>query len=180
MPNAENYYPLTPNIASNYGDDHVVAQIKPPTPQSEDRSLTSIKEENSLLLVENKKQKEEIAICYQQNRSLNQELNCLSEKLQQSLVEKKDLQEKIIVFVLQHAFLAALEENNKLKEHSWTQVAFSSKPNRRKSEVPTQNFRTSTNNSFEGLLDETFEEYVPDVENMDVRNFFASDRSLRR
>ena len=26
----------------------------------------------------------------------------------------------------------------------------------------------------------TFEEYVPDVENTDVRNFFASQRSLRR
>ena len=50
-PNAENYYPSTPDIASNYGDDHVVAQIKPLTPQSEDRSLTSIKKENSLLLV---------------------------------------------------------------------------------------------------------------------------------
>ena len=65
-------YPSTPDIALNHGDDHVVAQeIKPPTPQSEDRSLISIKEENSLLLVQNKKQKEEIAICHQQNRSLN-------------------------------------------------------------------------------------------------------------
>ena len=35
-PNAENYCPSTPDIASNHGDDHVVAQIKPPTPQSED------------------------------------------------------------------------------------------------------------------------------------------------
>ena len=65
---------------------------------------------------------------------------------------------------LRHAFSAALEENNKLKEHSWTQVTYSSKPNGRKSEVPTQNFRTSTNNRFEGLLYETCEEYVPDVE----------------
>ena len=52
--------------------------------------------------------------------TLNEELNCLSEKSQQSSAEKKDLGEKI---VLQHAFSAALEENNKLKEHSWTQVA---------------------------------------------------------
>ena len=29
-------------------------------------------------------------------------------------------------------------------------------------------------------MDETFEEYVPDVENTDVRDFFASQRSLRR
>ena len=107
MPNAENYYPSTPDLVSNHGDDHVVAQIKPPTPQSEDRLLTSIKEKNSLLLVENQKQKEEIAICHQQNRSSNEELNCLLEKLQQSSTENKDLEEKIIV--LQHAFLAALE-----------------------------------------------------------------------
>ena len=123
------------------------------------------------MLVENKKQKEEIAICHQQNRSLNEELNCLSEKLQQSSAKKRDLEEKIIV--LQHAFSAALEENNKLKEHSCTQVAYSSKPKGRKSEVPTRNFRTSTNNRFKRLLDETFEEYVPDVENTDVRKFFC-------
>ena len=123
-PNQENsIYPSTPDIDLNHGDDHVVAQqIKPPSPQSEDRSLTSIKEENSLLLVQNKKQKEEIVICHQQNRSLNEELNCLSEKLRQSSAEKKDLEEKITV--LQHAFSAALEENNKLKEHSWTQELF--------------------------------------------------------
>ena len=112
-----------------------------------------------------------------ENRSLNEELNCLLEKLQQSSAEKKDLEEKIVV--LQHAFLAALEENNKLKEHSCTQVAYSGKPNGRKVKFP-QNFRTSTNNRFEGLLDETFEEYIPNVENTDVRDFFASQRSLRR
>ena len=65
------------------------------------------------MLVQNKKQKEEIVICHQQNISLNEELNCLSEKLQQSTAEKKDLEEKITV--LQHAFSAALEENKKIK-----------------------------------------------------------------
>ena len=129
------------NSISQIEDEHHhlnKAQIKPPTLQSEDRSLTSIKEENSLLLVENKKQKEEVAISHQQSRSLNEELNCLSEKLQQSSAEKKDLEE--------HAFSAALEENNKLKEHSCTQVAYSSKPKGRNNEIPPQNFRTPTNN----------------------------------
>ena len=99
-----NKYPSTTNKASSHGDDHVTTQIKPPTPPSEDCSLTSVKEENSLLLVENKKQKEEIAICYQQNRSLNEELNCLSEKLQQSSTEKKDLEETIIFYNM-HSWL---------------------------------------------------------------------------
>ena len=110
-PNAENCYPSTPDIVSNHYDDDVVAQVKPPTLKSKDRLLT-IKEENNLL-VENQKQKEEITICHQQNRCLNEKLNCLSEKLQQSSTEKKDLEETIIV--LQHVFSAALEENNKLR-----------------------------------------------------------------
>ena len=75
--------------------------------------------------------------------------------------------------------MVALEENNKLKEHSWTQVAYSSKPKGTKSEIPTQNFYTPTNNQFGRLLDETFEDYAPEVENMDICNFFTSQRSLR-
>ena len=66
-PNAENFYPSIPDIVSNHKDDDVVAQVKPPTLQSDNRLLT-IKEENSLL-VENQKQKEEITICHQQNRA---------------------------------------------------------------------------------------------------------------
>ena len=83
-----------------------------PTSQLE-QLFTTLKEENSTLLNEKNRLTENNNITEQRNKQLAEENDSLSKEIREKNIENKALKERITI--LEHAFSAILEENNKMK-----------------------------------------------------------------
>ena len=177
MPNIDGYYPSTPDISFHSSHRHKTQNIEEdtcytPTAQLE-QLLTTLKEENSTLLNAKNRLTENNNITEQRNKQLAEENDSLSKEIREKSIENKALKERIII--LEHAFSAILEENNKIKTSDWKLASYSNKSRSNYGELKETPQTIPTTNRYTSLEEET------EYENgKDYSKFFSSQRSIRR
>ena len=141
-----------------------------------------MKEENSTLLNAKNRLTENNNITEQRNKQLAEENDSLSKEIREKSIENKALKERITI--LEHAFSAILEENNKMKTSDWKLVSYSNKSR--------SNYGEYKSRSSYGELKETpqtipstnrytsLEEETEYENGKDCSKFFSSQRSIRR
>ena len=177
MPNIDVYCSSTPDISFHSSHGHKTQNVEEetcytPTSQLE-QLLTTLKEENSILLNEKNRLTENNNITEQRNRQLAEENESLSKEIREKSIENKALKERITV--LEHAFTAILEENNKMKTSDWKLASYSNKSRSNYGDLKETPQPIPTTNRYTILEEET--EYD---NGEDYNKFFSSQRSLRR
>ena len=173
----DGYYPSTPDISFHSSHGHITQNIAEdtcytPTAQLK-QLLTTLKEENSTLLNAKNRLTENNNIAEQRNKQLAEENDNLSKEIREKSTENKALKERITI--LEHAFSAILEENNKMKTSDWKLTSYSNKSRSNYGELKETPQTIQTTNRYTSLKEEN------EYENgEDCSKFFSSQCLIRR
>ena len=159
MPNIDVYCPSTPDISFHSSHGHKTQNIEEdtcytPTAQLE-QLLTNLKEDNSTLLNEKNRLTENNNITERRNKQLVEKNDSLSKEIREKSTEHKALKERITI--LEHAFSAILEENNKMKTSDWKLASYSNKSRSNYGDLKETPQTIPTTNKCTSLEEETEE-----------------------